>query len=1057
MTTEAACSSCGTELRQSARFCDECGASTAVPVNAAEYKQVTVLFADVVRSMEIAAVVDIERLRHIMTDLLERSAAVVRRFGGTVEYTGDGVMAIFGAPVALEDHAFRACLAGLALQDEAQQLAGEIQRRDGVPLRLRVRLNSGRVIAGEMGSGLLGYAATGESVGFAQRMESVAPPGGVMLSESTAGLVEHAVILAEREMVRVKGMDAPVPARRLISIRPRNGLVDRADAHLVGRHWEMATLEAIVGRTKTGQGTVVNVTGPPGVGKSRVARETARLATARGIEVHWAFCESHTRDISFAVVAQLFREVTGVAGLEDATARRRLRAEMLPGADPEDLLLLDDLLGIADADTPPPQIDPDARRRRLTALINTASLARTEPALFIVEDAHWIDDVSESLITDFVSVISRTPSMMLITSRHDYDGALMHVPGAQTIALAPLDDSEISNLLRELLGLDPSVRELATIIAERAAGNPFFAEEMVRELVQRGVLTGERGAHICGTDVAEINVPATVQAAIEARIDRLSNPARRTLNAAAVIGARFEMKFLEALDIEPALQELISAEFIDQIRFTRSAEYAFRHPLIRAVAYESQLKSTRAEWHRRVATAVQEHEPAAVEENAALIAEHLESAGEAGAAYGWHMRAGGWSATRDVGAARVSWQRARRLADSVSAADDGTQLAMAIAPLTMLCATDFQARDLRETQGRFVELREMCSAAGDKVSLAIGMTGPATELLFTGKAREAARMAAEQMSLLESMADPTPIMSLSFIAFLSWFDSGEFDQILRWSQTIIELAGGDPARGAGFGVGSPLAFALAIRGVARWWLGRPGWREDLHDAHAMARNSDPATLALILGWTYPIEIAYGVLRPDDSALAACEEAVLAAQRASNDYALGFAELALGVVLVYREAAADRHRGLELLLRSRDMFLRERIPSLVPVTELLAAPESARRGDWGAALKVMRAAVSELHAAGRLGYGVFGTGLLVEALLKRGAEGDLAEAQKATDVLADLSANGNSAMVEITRLRLRTLLARARSDDAAYRELLSCYRAKAESLGFEGHIAWAAAM
>ena len=218
MTVGVVCGSCGTDLRENARFCDECGSPTTVSGDVAKYKQVTVLFADVVRSMNIAAAVDIERLREIMTALLERSAAVLRRYGGTVEYTGDGVMAIFGAPVALEDHAFRACLAGLAIQEEVSRLAAEVQRSDGVDLRLRVGLNSGRVIAGEIGSGSLGYAATGETVGFAQRMESAAPPGEVMLSESTARLVEDSVKLTEPEWVPVKGADEPVRARRLVAI-----------------------------------------------------------------------------------------------------------------------------------------------------------------------------------------------------------------------------------------------------------------------------------------------------------------------------------------------------------------------------------------------------------------------------------------------------------------------------------------------------------------------------------------------------------------------------------------------------------------------------------------------------------------------------------------------------------------------------------------------------------------------------------------------------------------------------------------------------------------------
>ena len=286
----------------------------------------TVLFADVVRSMDIAAAVDMERLREIMTELVERSAAVVRRYGGSVEFTGDGVMAIFGAPVALEDHAIRACLAAVGVQEEAKRLAVEVRERDGVDLQVRVGLNSGRVIAGEIGSGALGYGAIGEQVGMAQRMESVAPPGGVMLSESTARLVEHTVMLAEPEWVRIKGADEPVRARRLLAIGPRDGLVGRAEASLVGRGWEMAALDAMVDRAIGGRGGVVNVVGPPGIGKSRAAREAAALAAGRGVEVFWAFCESHARDIPFHVVARLLRAGSRVADLDGAAARTRLRA-----------------------------------------------------------------------------------------------------------------------------------------------------------------------------------------------------------------------------------------------------------------------------------------------------------------------------------------------------------------------------------------------------------------------------------------------------------------------------------------------------------------------------------------------------------------------------------------------------------------------------------------------------------------------------------------------------------------------------------------------------------
>jgi class 3 adenylate cyclase len=1047
-----ACGSCGSALRDDAKFCDKCGAPIAVSGDRPQYKQVTVLFADVVRSMDIAATVDIERLREIMTEVVERSAAVAQRYGGTVEYTGDGVMALFGAPLALEDHAFRGCLAALAIQQEANRLAAEVARRDDVVLRLRVGLNSGRVIAGQIGSGSLGYAATGKTVGFAQRMQSIAPHGGVIMSESTAQLVENIVLLSEPESVRIKGADEPVRVRQLLAIGRCDTPSSHAEASLVGRRWEMAALDAMVDRAIGGRGGVINVVGPPGIGKSRTAREAATLAVDRGVEVFWTFCESHATDISFHVITRLLRAGSGIDDVDPPMARAKLR-QQVSDADSQDLLLLDDLLGIADPEVPLPQIAPDARRRRLTALINTAMLARTEPALFIVEDAHWVDAVSESMLADLFAVIPRTSSMVLITARPEYEGALTRVRGAQTIALAPLDDSDTAVLLRELLGPEPALRELAAMIAERAAGNPFFAEEMVRELVQRGVLAGEHGHYACRADVADIAVPATVEAAIEARIDRLSAPARQTLSAASVIGARFGADLLSALGIDAVVDDLLSAELIDQVGFGANCEYAFRHPLIRAVAYESQLKSDRAQRHRRLADAIQERAAGSLDEDAALIAEHLQAGGELRTAYGWHMRAGAWSTDRDLSAARLSWERARRIADALSA-DKPDQLSMRIAPRTMLCATDWQA--IQEGWGRFAELRELCDAAGDKVSLAIAMTGLAAELLYSGRSREGSRLVSEQMALLESIGDSTLTMGLAIVAFLNWSSVGDFNEIFRWSQTIVDLAGGDPAKGAGFGIGSPLAAALAFRGTARCWLGRPGWRQDLDDAVTTARNSDPATLAFVVSWTSGMEIAHGVLQADDSVVTTIEEAVQIAEGASNDIALGLIKSTLGIALLYRDAAADRDRGLELLMLARESQ-RERTPSLLPVTDLLIAQERATRGDRDDAITVARRVVDELGAAGRFGYFVWATAVLAEMLLERHARGDLDEAESAIDRLTTLPAEQGSAICDISLLRLRALLARAHGDDAAYRGFAERYLEMAKSLGFRGHIAWAQAM
>ncbi|WP_454788780.1 adenylate/guanylate cyclase domain-containing protein [Mycolicibacterium lutetiense] len=1046
------CAACSTELPPNSKFCNECGAAVAVVAEPAEFKQVTVLFADVVRSMDIAASVGAERLREMMTELVERCASVVQRYGGTMEqFTGDGLMAVFGAPVALEDHAVRACLAALGIQSDARHLGEEIQRRDGIALQLRVGLNSGQVTAGATGPGVLGYTLIGEQVGLAQRMESVAPPGAVMVSESTARLVEHAAVLESTELVRIKGADKPVPARRLLAMGPRQSLAEGTESSLVGRQAEVDAVEAMVDRSGGGRGGVLGVVGPPGVGKSRVAREAAALAASRGIAVYWAFCESHAGDVPFQLVRHLLRAACGIAELDGPAARDRVRMQFA-GSDDQDLRLLDDLLGIADS-APQPAIDPDARRRRLTAMINAASLARNEPVLYVIEDAHWIDEVSESMLVDFLAVIPHTPSLLLITYRPDYRGALTRLPGAQTLMLAPLSNSDTAALIAELLGTDPSVGDLAATIAERAAGNPFFAEEMVRELVQRGVLDGDRGNYLCHTNTTEITVPATVQAVIEARIDRLNAGAKRTLNAASVIGSRFDAQLLAALGIEPAFDELLTAELIDQVSVASGPEYAFHHPLIRAVAYESQLRSERTEVHRRLAAAIESANPTSAEQNAALIAEHLDAAGDPHAAYGWHMRAGAWSANRDIAAARRSWERARRIADTLS--DDNADLvATRIAPRTMLCVTRWRAAEAN-VSGGFDELRTLCEQAGDKASLAMGMTGSASAFMFHGRVREASRLVSEQMTLLVSIGDPTLIMGATYAASATKVITGALADVLEWSQAVVDMAGDDAS--ANLAMVSPLATALEFRGVARFWLGRAGWRQDLDDAAEMASTTDPVTRALVLAGGYGFAIANGALVADDATVLEIEEALRAAEGLTGDTALSTSKCALGIALVTRDARADWERGLELLTQLRTTWLRERSRLyLVPVADLAAAWASAKLGNRDHAIRAMRKAVNHMFHTGSLGTTVVGTRVLVETLMERGADGDMAEARSAVDRLASAPL-GESVVRDIVLLRLRALLARADGHEADYRDLRNRYRHMAKSLGFEGHMAMAEAM
>ncbi len=804
-----------------------------------------------------------------------------------------------------------------------------------------------------------------------------------------------------------------------------------------------------------GHGAVVTVVGSPGIGKSRLVREVTALAAGREVEVFSAYCESHTTDIAFHVVARLLRATTGVRGLDAPAARDRVRSRV-PDADPEDVLLFDDLLGVADPEAELPKIDPDARRRRLTALVNAASLARQVPAVYVIEDAHWIDEVSESMLADFLTVIPQTPSLVLITHRPEYRGALSRVAGAQTIALAPLSDSETAALVSELLGSDPSVGGMITMITEKAAGNPFFAEEMVRDLAERGVLRGNSSAYESTADAAGVSVPATLQATIAARIDRLDPAAKRTLTAAAVIGSRFSRELLETLGIDPALESLVRGEFIDQIRFTRHPEYVFHHPLIRTVAYESQLKSDRAELHQRIAAAIESRDPEAVDHNAALIAEHLHAAGDLHAAYAWHMRAATWATNRDIAAARQSWEQARTMADALPI-EHPHRAAMRIAPRTMLCGIAFRV-DEHVAGDRFDELRQLCTAAGDKASLAIGMAGLVFDHVLQGRIREASQLASEATAVIESVGDPTLTVGLSFAVILAKFLSGEAHDVLRWSQRAIDLADGDPSKG-NFLVGSPLSLAFAYRAGARYALGRSGWRDDVRLGLAVARSVDPLTYAYAISQTYNFVMPFGALRPDDRAVREIEDALQTAKRSGDNLALGLIRIALGLALVHRHTDAERERGHTLLVEVSEGVLR-RGQNLVwlPILNVYSAREKARRGHRDDAIPLMRAAVDHLVREGQLlAWGIFATGVLVETVLDRGAERDVAEAEAAIARLAAAPADDGLVIRDIWLLRLQALLAQARGDDTAYRDYRDRYRATATTLGFEGHIDWAEAM
>jgi adenylate cyclase len=542
-----------------------------------------------------------------------------------------------------------------------------------------------------------------------------------------------------------------------------------------------------------------------------------------------------------------------------------------------------------------------------------------------------------------------------------------------------------------------------------------------------------------------------LQAVIAARVDRLSSGAKRTLNAAAVIGSRFSPELVSALGIDPVFDELAVAELIDQIGFSPRVEYAFRHPLIRTVAYESQLKSDRAELHLRLAAALEQRGSA--DENAALIAEHLRAAGDLHAAFDWYMRAGTRLTHRDITAARASWRQARDVADRLPNADT-ERAAMRINARTLLCASAWLAGGSLADTG-FEELRDLADAAGDKVSLAMGMAGWLPALVVHSRFDEASQLASELTNLLESIGDPTLILGLNYGALPAKYQRGEMTEALRLAQRMIDLANGDATKG-NLIIGSPLTAATALRGCARCFLGDPGWRTDMDRAVRMVRAFDPTLRAIILLFKYTLTIN-GVWLPDAAARQETAEMLEIAERSGDDLTLACAQLVHGITLAAQDGP-QRHDAFPLFAAAREAALQERC-TLVAATfvDVFLANEKIRNGDVDGAIVLSRRAVEELYASGdNLARGA-GSAALVEALLRRGGSTDLSEAQAAIDRLAAVPTEPGFVLHDLWLLRMRAFEADARGDEVAYRDYRDRYCAKANLLGFEGHIACAQAM
>jgi len=796
-----------------------------------ERKQVTVLFADVKGSMDMAERQDPEQWRQIMQRFFSILADSVHRFEGTVDkFTGDGIMAVFGAPVAHEDHARRACYAALQMLEKIAEYAGELRRKHGFNFSTRIGINSGEVVAGAIGEGSDGeYTAIGHTVGLAQRMEALAEPGKAYLAEAAADLAHGFLELEDLGEFEIKGASRPVRVfelRGLGSARSRLDLSrERGFSRFVGRDAEMTVLEEELERAKAGEGGAVGIVAEPGVGKSRLCHEFAERARASGIEVFEAQAQSHGRETPFLPVLQMLRAYFGITDADpERIVREKIagRALLLDSEFADDLPVLFDFLGVPDPDRPVPQLSAEARQRALRGVVCRLVRApnRREPIVTVIEDLHWMDEGSETLLGELLGSVEGTQTLAIVNFRPEYNPDWSTAPpGYRQISLEPLERRDTLELLHDLAGEDSSLDGLGELIHQRTAGNPFFIEEIVRALAEDGSLEGERGAYRLVRPVEDAGVPPSVQTVLAARIDRLDPNAKRLLQAASVAGKEMSERTLarvsdlaDPAQRESSLCELIEAGFLYEVELYPDRVLAFRHPLTREVAYGSQLAEQRATTHGAVARATIELNPERHDELAALIASHMEQSGEPLETARWTARAAHWAGHSRPRDARRLWRKVMELVAELDESEETDALAVS----SRLLQLDYAWRlgiDREEAARLEAEAEEIATRIGDLRSLALlRMLLSARPGLEQGTADWIAGVA-EAKRLADESGDRHLRVAIRAAGAYAFLCAADFERLDETADEVLELAGGDPGVGAGIIIGCPSAWALGAKAI----------------------------------------------------------------------------------------------------------------------------------------------------------------------------------------------------------------------------------------------------
>ena len=819
-----------------------------------ERKQVTVLFADLKGSLELLADRDPEEARQLLDPVLERMMAAVHRYEGTVnQVMGDGIMALFGAPLAHEDHAIRACYAALRMQESVMQYSEEIQRSHGVPVQIRVGLNSGEVVVRAIDSDLhMDYTAVGQTTHLAARMEQMARPGSVLVTAATLQLAEGYIQVKPLGPIPIRGLADPLEVCELLGAGPTRTYLQafaaRGLTRFVGRQAEFEALRQALERAGAGHGQVVAVMGEPGVGKTRLFYEFIRSHRTRG----WLVLESRSvswgKATAYLPLSDLLKLYFQVEERDEARTIREKVAGKLVTLDtalgptlPAFLTLLD--IPVEEASWQ--ALDPPQRRQRTLEAMKRLVLreSQVQPLLLVVENLHWIDAETQAFLDSVIESLPTGRILLLVNYRPDYQ----HGWGSRTyymqLRLDPLPRESAEELLDVLVGDDASLHPLRRMLIERTEGNPFFLEESIRTLVETQGLVGEQGSYRLARALPGIQVPATVQAVLAARIDRLAPDEKRLLQTAAVIGTDVSYTPLHTVAGMPeaalrqGLARLQAAEFLYETCLFPDFAYTFKHALTHEVAYHSLLLERRRDLHERTAQAMEALWHDELEEHYSELAHHYSRSGNTAKAVTYCQRAGHQAVQRSANADAISHlttalELFQTLPDTAERTQQEVDLLTTLGP-ALIVTKGYAAPEVEHVYAR---ARELCRQLGESLQLFHVLRGLFIFYLNRGALQTARELGEQLLILAQRQHAPPLLLEAHFAVGATLFWLGEVIPAHAHLEQGMALYDPHQHHSHAFLYGQdPGVACLSLAALALWVLGYPD--------QALARIHEALTLA----------------------------------------------------------------------------------------------------------------------------------------------------------------------------------------------------------------------